>query len=46
MNTDIGGGRSLGDLLKSLDDANKAINELQRQNQSRYEAGFKEAVLW
>ena len=23
MNTDIGGGRTLGDVLKSLDDANK-----------------------
>ena len=44
MNTDIGGGRTLGDILKSLDDANKAVQELQRQNQTKYEAGFKEAV--
>ena len=44
METSIGGGRTVGDLMKALQEAQTTMVQLQQDNQRKYEEGFKKAV--
>ena len=44
FNTNIGGGQTVGDLLKALQEAHEKNNRLLEENQRKYEDGFKKAV--